>query len=267
MEIYSPVFSGNTAIGGLYKITFNNKWFYIGSSKDLKRRFIRWKCVLKQTKHLKNKNIRLILPEVIDVRFDILCEISNTKVLFDLETKEIKNNWENEFLLNRCPNAATPAGMRHYNGYIPPPPIRKGIPERMQPKKVAVYNLNWQLIKICNSFGEAEREFKIKEVSEILRGLRGHPRRYKLKSVSKEGVLVTPPLFVPIKPFRDQTYRMKPVSQIDANGDVVNTFPNVRVAAKYMGCSFKLIHNALKKKPRYPRAKGYFWKYTNPEHN
>ena len=227
--------------------------------------------MLSHPRYLKSKNIKLLLPEITYVRFEVLKEYNHPSYLRRKETEYISLEWDNPLLLNRCPDAKTPKNMRPYFGYIKPSPKPlKGIPEYMRPKKTALFSNSGEFIKVYNSRSELERDLKIKHdiVEKILNGKRGQPRKYKLKSVSLDGSFIEPPLYIN----KPQTNRYitpsVPIYQYNTNGIFINKFNSVKDAAITVGCSRSLIFRVAgnKKDSRGCRsltAKGYIWKYAD----
>lgn len=181
---------------GVYKLTFDDKWFYIGSSFNLKNRATTWRC--KIAKGLfKNKNIKHILPGVSVVKFEVIKVYATISLVRDAETRHIAKHWDNPLFLNRCPDAKSNVGIRA--DYLGKPVKIKPEPKQGTPaKRVAVFNLQDQLIKVCKSFGECSREFKIKheDIWKILAGKRGHPAGIVLKSVANDGRFVEAVKFI-----------------------------------------------------------------------
>lgn len=271
MQFNIPSFEYGKIKIGVYRIWFNEKWMYIGSSKNLRSRFSCWKSKLQRKKLDKHLNIKQILGEVNTVRFEILKEYNHPSFLRKKETEFLNEYWDNPMLLNRCPDGSSNKNQRPYNGYIAPIKIKKETPEWMLPKKLALFKKCGEFIKIFNSRGEAIRELKLKHhiINKILRGERGQPRKYIVKEVNKDGSFIEPQIFVPKNPSFCVRYipPSKPVCQYDMNGKFINKFNSVKDAAKFVGCSRTLIFRVAgnKKDTRGCKsisAKGYIWKYA-----
>lgn len=98
MEIIKPQLPrSSTKISGVYQITFDNKWIYIGSSFNLKKRFITWKNRLLKSHFISNKKIISILPETKTINIQILSITDNYK---KLEEEIIAKNRGNKNCLN-----------------------------------------------------------------------------------------------------------------------------------------------------------------------
>lgn len=264
MEFIIPEFKRKENPIGLYKIWFNDKWFYIGSSKKLRSRFSNWVSMVNNPKFLRNKNIKIILPDISVVRFEIIKTYSSASWLRRNETKEISINWDNPMFLNRCPDANTPKGMKPYFGYIKPPlwkPPLKGIPEYMKPVKVAVFSNNGDLIKICNSKSEVWRDFNfpMQLIKPILLGKRGQPQKYKFKEVLSDGSFKEPPVYKPNRCIPPG----KPFIQMQPSGEFIALHTSLKTAAKKLGCSPQLIQRYLKGRGRCNTPKGFIFKYAD----
>jgi hypothetical protein len=264
MQFIIPTFERKEKPSGVYKITFDNQWFYIGSSKNLRTRFIAWRTMLSHKKWLKSINIKRIWNDVYVVKIEIirLC-LPQKRHLF--ETQYIQENWDNPLLLNRCPKGDTNTGMRPYIGYKKP--IKKVRPKSDYVpvcKKVALFENNGQLIKIFPSRTQAAKELKVSSdaIIKIFAGKRGQFIKYKIKEVADDGSFIDSPIFKP-RP-NPNPVPNKPVHQIDNEGNIVATHHDFRAAAKVLKCSSTLVHRVLKGNPKYrcKRAKGFILKYA-----
>ncbi len=150
MEFIKYEFKRKQNPSGIYKVIFDDKHFYIGSSIKLKSRMSAWRARLFNTKFLKSKNISLILPSTSVVKFEIVEIINcNESLLREKETILISDNWDNPLFLNRCPDSNSPKNMRPYIGYTRP--IKKVKPKSDYiplSKPVALFNNDGNLIKV-----------------------------------------------------------------------------------------------------------------------
>lgn len=96
---------------GVYKITFNGMYFYIGGSTMLRSRLSRWKFDIIRNR-VKNKKITDILPTCDKVFFEVLEFVFDKEKVKIREDFYIKNNWSNPLILNRCPSAFDPSGFK-----------------------------------------------------------------------------------------------------------------------------------------------------------
>ncbi len=261
MKITKIPFERKQNISAVYKITFDDYWFYIGSSLNFRARQSSWVTKFTIQKFLKSLNIKAILHDKSVIKFEIIHECKKLYKLREIETKYIQASWQDERLLNRCPDSKTPKGIRRQIGYIEPV-IRPKIDTR---KKVAVFDLNDNLIKICESYMSFSREFKIKSefINKILRGERSQFKKFKIKSVTKDGDFVEPITYIKPKGVsQDMSHKWKIIHQIDESGKVVAVHNHFRAAAKALGCSDRYVHMLLKNKGRGRKAKGYYLKYA-----
>jgi hypothetical protein len=102
MEIIFPPFEPNKKIAGVYKITINNKWVYIGSSVHLKRRFFHWRLAFLGKRLPHNKNIASIIPTIKNVLFEILETLNNELDVKEREDYFLSEYLKCQYLLNRC---------------------------------------------------------------------------------------------------------------------------------------------------------------------
>ena len=265
MKFIIPPFERKENPIGVYRIWFNEKWFYIGSSKTIKFRFSKWKVSLMKPKYLKNLNVKKILPQIENVKFEIIHKYKSASWLRRSETKLIRDNWDNPMLLNRCPKGNTNKGMRPYNGYVKlmPKDTRKGIPEYMQPRKIALFDDKWKLVKVFESISSFCRysKFRSSTVNSILEGKRGQHRVFEIKKVGRDGSFIEPPKFIPkeqIRPIRPG----KPFIQMYPSGEFIALHTSLGSAAEKLGCSKQLIQRHLKGRGRCYAPKGFIFKYA-----
>jgi hypothetical protein len=188
---------------GVYKIIINDKWYYIGSSVNLRNRLASWKHTLQGGSEAKNRSIKYILPEVRVVRFEIL---KYTKLGEDhraIEDLYIKKHYEDQMCLNLCASAYSSL-RKGYNkiplGTIPKPPKKKGQPTPN--KKVAQFDLGGNLIKIHKSIGEASRITGIKTttIRKTFNGRQVKPRGFIFKGVNDDGSFIEPNIISKLRP-------------------------------------------------------------------
>jgi len=114
MEIIIPKIGRLENPAGVYKIVFDGKYFYLGSSVNLKSRFFKWKHDLLHGVP-KNKRIRELLPSVSKISVEIV-EIVYGDLLREREDFYIKFNWGNSMLLNRAEKST--GGFKRTRGEI-----------------------------------------------------------------------------------------------------------------------------------------------------
>lgn len=249
---------------GTYKITFDNKWFYIGSSTNLRKRCMKWKYSLTTGKFLKQKNIKSILPTARVIKFEIIGFYTDTDTLRAAENALLKKYWDNKCMLNRCPTSESPKGMRPYLGYVPP--IKKKRPLiPIGSKSVAKFTIHNVFVCVYPSIAAASRAIKCKEnsVREFLKGKHRHVKGFLFKLVSHDAGYIEPIKFIRKSPPTGRTpTNARSVLQRDNYGKVVNCFDSITDAAKSLGCSKENIFAAATKNGRRKSAKGFSFEYA-----
>jgi len=149
MEFITVHFEKKEEYAGVYIIRFDNDYFYIGSSCEVKKRMRRWVFSLTNTSYLKNKDIALVIKTVSVVKFDILHKVDSKETAMKIETDILSEHWGNPFLLNRCPTAYSPKGIRPYIGYKKV--VKKKSDYVQYCKRIAEFSTNGIFIKIHKS--------------------------------------------------------------------------------------------------------------------
>lgn len=100
--------TSKSPIGNVYKMTVAGKWFYFGKTRDMYHRQASHKTKLKNANTLLYRTIRENGGWDV-VAFELLkkweCSDSDLKTV---EDELIRQNWDNEFLLNSIPSSTTP---------------------------------------------------------------------------------------------------------------------------------------------------------------
>jgi len=260
MEFIYPDIPLHTS--GTYKIVFDDKWFYVGSSRNLRSRFATWRTILREPKGLKNKNIKTILPSISIVRFEIVRQYASRRHIRDAENRLLKKYWDDEQLLNRCPDAYSPKNMRRYFGQKPKPVHR---PLETLRQKVAQFDSEGELIAIHKSINDAARHIGVqaRRIDEVFKGKKKKVKGFVLKRVSTDGTFIEN--IIPPKKVRKKQ-ELKPwrkFYQIDMNGTTIAEFVNLSVAAKAVGGSGRNIIRVLRGDPNYKTVKGFFFKFAD----
>lgn len=247
---------------GVYKLTFNDKWFYIGSSVDLKRRMSGWKTRLTQTGFSKNGSIKFILPEIVKVNFKVLEIVPDGRSVKEVEDVYLKKFIDNEFCLNLTPDAFNGKGRKRHLGK--PPKVEKVKGEISKPKPVAQFDVNGKLVKKHKSIGAAARWLEIKPegISEHLRGIgRKTVKGFVFKLIDENGRYIEHEIYKNKMPIGRKFF------QIDKNGKVVAEYHNLITAAKALGFPSltKNISRVLNGEYRYKSCKGYVFRYADNE--
>lgn len=105
-----PNILANT-VCGVYKVTFNKKHFYIGSSINLNLRLRVWKKWEKGHGPFPNNNYEKIDMPISHLEIEIL-ELCDKSVVRQLESFYIKENFDEQLILNRSKNS-TNKGLKY----------------------------------------------------------------------------------------------------------------------------------------------------------
>ncbi len=272
----------NPAMAGVYKMVFDETYFYIGSSRNVVHRFWSWRCRLK-TGVKKNFLVTQQFDKCKVVRFEVLEVLPkdvDTKIREDFYIKE---NWGNELLLNRCDNAYVNNSKR----------TKEQIENNKYRQKVAKFDRGGNLIQIYESIADAGKSVGISRHLNrcfLKQGLT--VKGYIFKKVDKEGNIIEPPVIPRTKPFGrllgtkvspegikkikeawakkkqlpdyvpTQMPHAKKVNQYTMDGQLVVTHLSVREAARAIGVKdHKQVQRILTGK-RGKTAKGYIFKYA-----
>jgi hypothetical protein len=247
---------------GVYKILFDDSWFYIGSAKNLFKRASVWQhriCI----KEPQNKNILEIIDKTRIISFYILEKVDDISILRKKETEWIVSEWENKFLLNRCPYGHTNKDIRPYNGYVKPQKIKGQI---SPPKPVAQFGPDGNLIRKFYSVGAAERETGCRQISLQLQGKRGGYKGFIFKEILADGSFKEPPQFVKTKRvlIKKRVFvpskRRKPIIQYDLQNNFIANFDSCWNAGFLTGIHQANIRRVLK--GRSNSAGGFIFRYA-----
>lgn len=99
------------AVSGIYRLTFDEKWIYIGSATNFWVRFQRWKHDLSKG-IFKNYRMAEVGLGCTAVKMEIVEIVEQPERLLERESYYIQQNWGNESLLNRSPTGGTNEGMK-----------------------------------------------------------------------------------------------------------------------------------------------------------
>ncbi len=170
---------------GVYKILFDEKWFYIGSSGNLRGRFMSWVSRIKQGRRL-NTNMVNILSKIKSVKIVIIehCLCKEDALL--KEDFYIKQTFKNEFSLNHQPSALNLRDRELYKGFIKPIK-QKGI--SVLPKKVAQIDDKGNIINIFPSIRSAKKSGFV-NVSEVINGKNITSKGYKFRMMDSNGSVI-----------------------------------------------------------------------------
>jgi len=228
MQIITPKFNRKINPMGVYKILFDDQYFYIGGSCFLKNRFRHWRTRLRAG-NPKNKNIKSILDKVQKIEFVVLEKIFQKTQLRDREDFYLKKYFNDPFCLNRCPSAFDNTGLKLLPEEVTEISNRqkgKKINRKVSPEKtelrrkksielglgssVAVLDLNGDVIKIYNSINECCRDQNIdrKTLTRIFKGIRKTAKGKTYRKIDAAGIIITPPIRIRKKPGRLPGYHL-----------------------------------------------------------
>lgn len=92
-------------IAGVYKITIDNQWFYIGSSKRVYKRLVSWKYKLINDPGELPYNVRLVCDDGSNINFELIEMVQTNENPKIAEDRHIKENIFHPFCLNRSISA------------------------------------------------------------------------------------------------------------------------------------------------------------------
>jgi excinuclease UvrABC nuclease subunit len=161
-----------TNTSGVYKMTLDGKWIYIGSSCNLRKRFFAWKHRCKVRKP-KNAKILSLLQIATFVSIEVL-ELCDNDIRLAKELFYIKSFAKNKYLLNI-------AGLST-------PYIKSGINNK---KKIASFK-DGKLVEIYSSIIEAADNLNVKSehIRRFFRGERLSVRGMTFKLIDNNGYCI-----------------------------------------------------------------------------
>ncbi len=263
MKFIVPEFLRGQRPMGVYKISFDDQCFYIGSSIDLRQRFIGWKTRMRDGTN-KNKKIRALVKSAAIIRFEVVEFVEKAEELRDRETYYIDIDWENPLLLNYCPSGNNNKGIRW---------SEEDLKNRTRPtffaKPVAVFDGQDNLVNKFDFIADAAKYLNInrREIRDYLQGRRGTLKGHSLKLISKEGGYIEPTPFVskrkPARPpkLKQPNTPSKEIIKYSLDGNEVSRYQSINLAAKAMGID-KSNFKKMVKKSKKGYYKGFIWKYA-----
>lgn len=255
------------AIIGIYKITSPVNAVYIGSSKDIYRRWYEdyHKIYCKQQYKLYYSFKKYC---VLNHVFEILeiCDEAN------LDTKE--SEWGLIFNVLHEDNLNLSLGTN--KKYLSKECKRfhfehiKGVKQTEETKrkrslslskKIYQYDFNLNLIKTWNSIKEAKESLGITTIKASLsneqRQAGGFIWMYAADSLKDKIRIIN------YKKPRKRSSKMKPVLQYSLNGEFIKEWESATIIAEHLGCNKGSIQSACTDRSK--TAKGYNWKYKNDD--
>lgn len=97
---------------GIYKLSFSNGQFYIGSTSNLKIRLGCFATMFKGASKFHNKKMIIAVTESNSAEFEVLEYIFDSSILKERETATIKKYFNNPLLINRSHDANSNKGIR-----------------------------------------------------------------------------------------------------------------------------------------------------------
>jgi len=270
MQFIRPVFGPKDRISAVYKITIDGKWIYIGSSVNVKNRISRWVCSITLGKYFKNKNMRLVLKKESVVEFEVIEKVLDESIVRDTENHYLRDNKDNEFLLNRCPDATNNKNIKPYFGQTFKEKTKSTYVVPRKP--IAQFDLNGNLIAKYESIADACRKLNTgeKNVRLYLKGKKGPFKKTIFKEISSDGSFVEPPKFkrkTPVYPQKrtgpslrgGKNGMARAVGMFDKSGVFIKRFEAISDAARFINGAGQGISDVLGKRRKV--YKGLIWKY------
>jgi hypothetical protein len=233
MEILIPKTPITPKFTGVYKFTIDNKWFYIGCSINLRRRFWAWKY--KFMSGVGNqKYIRDLIRDDSVIKFEILKVSESYDYAYFTESLEIFYNKDNPFLLNvfKRPNEIELSLMDYR-------------------VKVGQFDKVGNLVRIYESMNDAEKTMGRRRVREFFKGYSLSVNGFTFKKIGSNGD------FIDFK-IRDRKTnqgfkrpdskikRGKRIMKFDLNGNFIKEYLSVKEAADDIGRTRAIIQRVLK---------------------
>lgn len=240
----------------VYKITFNHRWYYIGSSVDVKRRLHQWKNAIINNRP-KNGKIRQLLPILTHVSFEILRYANKSQDQRIFENEYISKYHNDENCLNLCPDAFTNFGSKRVGKVI--------VKEKKQP--IAVFDIKWIFLKRFDYVSEAIKFINCRRdnITDVLKGRASNSNGFKFKLIDATGQFIEPIQFIskkpPTKPKREkqEVTQSKAIIQYNKHGKLIKIHSSVGEAAKEVGSNKS---NFRKQLTTTGNCKGYIFKYA-----
>lgn len=247
MKITRPRIIGKQC--GVYRLQFNDGWFYIGGSKHLCRRFSQWRNVLMKDGG-KRRNIKAIIEDLFEVEMVVLFNCLED-MLPIMEQAVIDCCFNDQFCLNSCPNSNNNYGRRAAFGQTYRVYYKQETPK---PKPVAQFTLSNELVKIHPSVRQAAKYFNAREnkISDAMYG-RKNTRfigGFVLKRVAEDGSFIEPP-------------GLRKILKIGEDGGIAGEYYIPRAAAESIGADRANVEKVLAGKPKRKTVNGYVFKYAD----
>lgn len=221
-----------TPVCGVYRLDFDNGFFYIGGSINLRSRFLAWRRFLSKQNHVVRDMVKM-RERIFGCKralFSII-EVTEKRNVYDMEEKWLRHFKSNPLLLNTF---------------------------SFNKKPVLVYDANGVFLEEWPSASwiSKKKGIKIARVRDVLIGAKksykGLVYRYKFKEHEN---------------FRGRRVKKKPpkpiiIHRFTKNGEYVDGFNTTMAAAKASNVDKKGVYMVLRGKQK--TAGGYIFKYIKP---
>lgn len=248
---------------GVYKISFDDAYYYIGSSVDLRSRFIGWRTRMKAGTN-KNKKIREIIKHTDVIEFTILELVEHIDDLRAKESFYINTYWDDPLLLNYCPNGDSNKGIRWNEE-----DLKNRKRATFFAKPVAIFNKDGILVKRFDFIIDAAKYLNIdrRDITKYLKGRRSTLKGFSIKLIGKNEEYIEPaPFLSKKKPPKSPRVKQpntpsKEIIKYSLSGIELNRYTSINQAAKSMNTDKRNFKKLIKKSPK-SYYKGFIWKYA-----
>lgn len=261
MQFMVPTFERKTRPSGVYRINFRDNYFYIGSSFDLRKRFISWKTNLKRGVN-KNKKMRAIAAQSGVISFEVIEFIDKHDDVRVRESFHINQHWDNPFLLNYCPTGDSNKGIRWSDE-----DLKSRVRVKFFAKPIAVFK-DGNLVKKFDFIVDAASflEVSSNDIRDFLKGCRSIIKGHTFKLIDKTGNYIEPIPFVSKKKpkkikIKKPVTPSKKVAKFDLSGHELEVYDSIFSAAKSVGWDRHNFKKRIKKSQRGYCA-GFLWRYV-----
>lgn len=227
-------------IMGIYKITFDNGYFYIGSSIHLQRRYFSWRRAFSG----KPTNRKSIWPSITNkIRdcdkafFDIIELWHGDGNIFDKEQEILNKNIGNEKMINTILNPRNP---------------------------IIQYDKNMNIINRFNSMKEAFNNTGVstRKIQDCITGRRKSCKGFYFKAENEQYIKK---YIKPLPKNKTEGYshpRGKKILQFDINGNFIKEFYSLRLTARSLNIEPSSLRDYFKRNYDKKTCKGFIFKYA-----
>lgn len=192
MKFSVPEFKRGEKLAGVYKITFDEKHFYIGGTNNFKVRFNQWVHKIGCGKN-KNRRIRELAKSCKEIKFEVIETVKSGEHK-GREGDYLKEHWGDPLMLNYCQDPNTCLGIKWEDADLK---IRKKNIVRTGGKPIAVFDLDGRLIMKFEYLADACRYTGVGDgaIKDFLNGKTPSVKGFKFKWIGGDGY-VEPPEFI-----------------------------------------------------------------------